>query len=534
MNHMLAPDLRRSYLTLALVLSAVGSADDDIRIERGVVYGKAGNEDLLADLYRPAAESHDAPRPAVLMIHGGGFAEGSRESKTVVKFANALAHAGFAALSIDYRLVRDADDQTSLLNQWPAAIEDSRAAVQWLRTNAGKLDLDPARIGACGDSAGGLLVSLLATTEAAKPGAPSTRVQAAVDIYGPADLTQPFPQLAIPLFSIGKVYTVQQLVDRFVGEGDIERQREASPMFHIDERTAPILIVHGTEDALVPVEQARRFHAALQKAGRPAELVLFDGENHGFTPETDEQVINRTIAFFQKHLIAEATGETAQKLRTAGAARQDEKPVDWMGIFQIHYDNRVRAFKEQNQQLQNVVLVGDSITEGFDVPTYFPGRRVLNRGIGGDVIGNALPESDQRGLLRRLENSVLDCAPSHVFLLIGVNDLNSGRKPDVMEAGYRELLTRIKQQSPRTTVYVQSLLPTGRQHTQRNADILDFNARLQTLAAEFDYEYVDLHALMNDDQGELKSEFTEDGLHLTAPAYRLWVAEIERRLGWAN
>lgn len=527
-------DLIRSLIaTLILLVPGLDAVAEAIRVDRGVVYHRAGREDLLADVYRPEVAS-EQPRPAVVLIHGGGFAEGSRESRTVVKFAKALAEAGFVAASIDYRLVRDSADGGPIENQWPAAIDDSRAAVQWLRRNARPYGVSPERIGACGDSAGGLLASLLATTEAAKEGEPSTRVEAAVNIYGPADLTQPFPQLAIPLASIGRVFTVQQLIDRLLGEGNVARQRDASPLFHIDDQTSPILIVHGTDDALVPVEQARTFHAALQKAGRPAELLIFEGEQHGFTPETDEQVIDRTIAFFRTHLSAESDAGIEQAADEPDGGRTSEAPVDWMRIFQIHYDNRVRAFREQNQQIGYVVLVGDSITEGFDVPRYLPGRRVLNRGIGGDVIGNALPENDQRGLLRRLDSSVLDCAPTHVFLLIGVNDLNSGRTPDVMEPGYRELLRRIREQSPRTTVYVQSLLPTSGQHAARNADILEFNARLQTLAEESGCEYIDLHTLMKDDRGELKSEFTEDGLHLTAPAYRIWSAEIERRLGWAN
>jgi len=102
-------------------------------------------------------------------------------------------------------------------------------------------------------------------------------------------------------------------------------------------------------------------------------------------------------------------------------------PVDLGALFKMHYANRVRAFKDENLLLQNIVLLGDSITEGFDVPTYFPGRRVLNRGIGGDVIGNALPQDDLRGVLRRMDESVFDCAATDVFLMIGINDLNSGR-----------------------------------------------------------------------------------------------------------
>lgn len=66
------------------------------------------------------------------------------------------------------------------------------------------------------------------------------------------------------------------------------------------------------------------------------------------------------------------------------AGEKKEQPAPDLGaLFRIHYDTRVRAFREQNQVFRNVVLVGDSITEGFEVPKYFPGRRVLNRGIGG-------------------------------------------------------------------------------------------------------------------------------------------------------
>src|SRR5262245_47972268 len=87
-------------------------------------------------------------------------------------------------------------------------------------------------------------------------------------------------------------------------------------------------------------------------------------------------------------------------------------------FFQQHYKDRVMLFREQNKKLheqpdvKNVVLLGDSITEGFNVEKLFPDRHVINRGIGADVIGNALPESDNRGVLHRLPESVFDCNPS--------------------------------------------------------------------------------------------------------------------------
>ncbi|MFN3648128.1 MAG: GDSL-type esterase/lipase family protein [Armatimonadota bacterium] len=218
----------------------------------------------------------------------------------------------------------------------------------------------------------------------------------------------------------------------------------------------------------------------------------------------------------------------------AEPAKEEKKPapVDLGALLRFHYENRVRAFRDQNQVFRNVVLLGDSITEGFEVPRYFPGRRVLNRGIGGDVIGNQLAPDDPRGVLKRLDESIFDCAPSHVFLMIGINDLNGGHTVDGMETGYRELLRRVKEHSPQLRVYVQSVLPTRGDFAARNEPVREFNRRLERLAREAGYPYLDLHRLFVDDGGELKAEYTPDGLHLNDAGYRVWLREVERVLGW--
>jgi lysophospholipase L1-like esterase len=215
-------------------------------------------------------------------------------------------------------------------------------------------------------------------------------------------------------------------------------------------------------------------------------------------------------------------------------AKAEAKPanVDLRALFKMHYEMRVRSFREQNVVYRNVVLVGDSITEGFDPTLYFPGRRVLNRGIGGDVIGNGLPTDDPRGVLRRLDNSVFDCAATDVFLLIGINDLNSGHSIAQMETGYRDILRRIKERIPAVRVHVQSLLPTRGNFAKQNEPVQDFNRRLERLAAEFGYRYLDLHALFRDEQGQLKATFTEDGLHLTEQGYRAWQKEVLKVMLW--
>lgn len=229
---------------------------------------------------------------------------------------------------------------------------------------------------------------------------------------------------------------------------------------------------------------------------------------------------------------AQSAADRAKDTAAKKAGESADKKVDWSALFKIHYDNRVRSFREQNLVYHNVVLVGDSITEAFEVTRFFPGRRVLNRGIGADVIGNGLPADDRRGVLRRLDCSVFECSASDVFLMIGVNDLNGGRSLDTMEAGYREILQTIRDRAPTVRVHVQSLLPTRGRFAGVNGSVREFNGRIKRLAEEFGYKYMDLHPLFVDDKGELKAGFTADGIHLTEPAYEIWRAEVEKVMGW--
>jgi lysophospholipase L1-like esterase len=227
--------------------------------------------------------------------------------------------------------------------------------------------------------------------------------------------------------------------------------------------------------------------------------------------------------------------------KTPDTTKPSAKPakVDWGAFFKQHWIDLVKDFREQNKKgysQKNVVLLGDSITEGFKVGKNFPDRHVLNRGIGADIIGNKLPESDHRGILRRMDESVFDCNPSDVFLMIGINDLGMGHKPADIEAGDRQILEQIKKRLPAVRVHLESLLPTrGKNYGKHNANVLDVNNRLQKLAKEFDYDYVDLHSKMTDENGELKKDLTADGLHLGAPGqpgYKIWKAEIEKAMGW--
>lgn len=245
-------------------------------------------------------------------------------------------------------------------------------------------------------------------------------------------------------------------------------------------------------------------------------------------------IIISTVLFAPALAHADSPGATnsASGPKTDAKTEPVKAATDWAAFFKMHWQNRVQAFKEENLEWQHVVLLGDSITEGFEVAKYFTGRRVLNRGIGADIIGNNLPADDPRGLLRRLDNSVFDCSPTDLFILIGINDLGSGRTVDTMEAGYRELLKRIREKRPDLRIFVQSVLPTRGNYAKHNAPVLEFNRRLKALASEYRCSFLDLHSLLQDAKGQLKAEYTADGLHLKEPAYLIWREQLFKALNW--
>jgi lysophospholipase L1-like esterase len=135
-------------------------------------------------------------------------------------------------------------------------------------------------------------------------------------------------------------------------------------------------------------------------------------------------------------------------------------------------------------------------------------------------------------VLQRLDNSVYECAPQALFILIGINDLNFGRNVDSMEQGYREMLKRLREKLPALPIFVQSVLPTSGTHAKQNAPVVEFNKRLKGFAPEYKCTFIDLHSLMKDERGELKAEFTQDGLHLTEPAYKIWREQVLDAMKW--
>src|SRR5262245_29691065 len=151
-------------------------------LQKDLVYGKGGDQDLKLNLALPAG---DGPFSAILCVHGGGWKAGDRADLNLL--IAYLADRGFAAATVSYRLAPK--------HKFPAQIEDCKAAVRWLRANAKQHRINPDKIGAVGFSAGGHLVSLLGAADKdagleGKGGNPeqSTKIQAVVNFFGPTDL----------------------------------------------------------------------------------------------------------------------------------------------------------------------------------------------------------------------------------------------------------------------------------------------------------------------------------------------------------
>ena len=216
------------------------------------------------------------------------------------------------------------------------------------------------------------------------------------------------------------------------------------------------------------------------------------------------------------------------------ALPESQWPVPMPEKWIQHYYSRVEQFKKENAALpkgrKNIVFVGDSLTEGFPLEEYFPGKPVLNRGIISDGIG-----FDERGVLGRMDSSVFDCNPKIVVLLIGVNDLpHEWVTVEQCVKGYRAIVEQIQNRLPEVNLVLCTLLPTGEPYRKRaflNPRIEEFNKHLVALAKEKALPLIDLHTLYRDENGLLPAQHHRgDGLHLKKEAYALWVEKAQALL----
>jgi acetyl esterase/lipase len=245
------------------ILADEAPSPPGVTVHHNIRYRDGSSEMWRLDLAEKKAIG-DKPRPAIVVIHGGGWIEGDKSSfasrkRGVPGNIEDFAALGFVALTINFRLSKEAP--------FPAALEDCKCAVRWLRAHAKEYNVDPDHIGAYGNSAGAHLALLLgmvgkgAGLEGDGPHREqSSLVQAVVSDSGPLDL----------LYQ-SRNERLKEVVERFMGgppEGErAALYRKASPAYHIGPDTPPLLLIYGGADEQVPVESADHFVSSLGRAG---------------------------------------------------------------------------------------------------------------------------------------------------------------------------------------------------------------------------------------------------------------------------
>ncbi len=186
-----------------------------------------------------------------------------------------------------------------------------------------------------------------------------------------------------------------------------------------------------------------------------------------------------------------------------------------------HRHKRIAEFKQENSNLTEpnyIVLLGNSLTEGFHVNKYFPSLPMLNRGIVADHTG-----IEGEGILQRLDESVYKCRPSLVLLLIGVNDLaDKTYSPRQIAFGTEKIIRQIQEFNADIKIYLQSALPATGKYAHLNSLIIEYNHLLQNVAERANTPFINLHPHFTNNSGELKSDYTRDGIHLTDAGYAVW------------
>jgi acetyl esterase/lipase len=271
-----------------------------VKVEKNILYDTIDGQKLYLDLAMP---KDGGPHPCVVLFHGGAWRTGSRKDLSIGdktkdgKYAPSViedvAARGFVVASASYRLAPK--------HQFPAQIQDARAAVRFLRANAKGYGIDRDKIASAGFSAGGHLALLLGLAEKVEGWdaggnlSESSRVQCVVDFFGPTDLC-----LYAPSEALVDAYLVP--VFGKTCKTDPEVYKKASPITYVSKSAPPVLIIHGTFDLIVPIIHSENLHKKLKDAGAPAELISVSGQGHGWNGKTLARTIDDSVKFLDAHL----------------------------------------------------------------------------------------------------------------------------------------------------------------------------------------------------------------------------------------
>lgn len=186
-----------------------------------------------------------------------------------------------------------------------------------------------------------------------------------------------------------------------------------------------------------------------------------------------------------------------------------------------YWNHKVDMYSILPNTENEIIFLGDSITDRCEWFELFSNPFVKNRGLSGD---------ETTGVIDRLDE-VLESKPGKIFLMIGVNDLRHGVEFTKIVENYKTIIEKIQNESPNTVLYLQSVLPVNnkiRDNKTTNKNIIKLNAEIENLAHRYKLTYINLFSLMEDDSRNLKTELSEDGLHINGKGYLIWKEAIQK------
>ena len=198
-------------------------------------------------------------------------------------------------------------------------------------------------------------------------------------------------------------------------------------------------------------------------------------------------------------------------------------PANSLSAHTEYWEQRVSLFDHLPVNSGDIVFLGNSITDGGEFAELFGNPAIKNRGINGDVIA---------GVRERL-HQVTDGKPAKIFLLIGINDISHNIPASHLAKEYEALVKEIAKASPATKLYVQAVMPINNDFGRyknlkgKEATVTELNKLLKTIAADNGATFIDLTDILSGQDGKLRKEFTNDGLHLTGPGYLAWTKHIK-------
>ncbi len=283
---------------------ALPPAPDGVIIEQNIGFLAPDREEKL-DMYLPADRPLGVRSPAVVIIHGGGWAAGDKAQAREFNIGTTLAKRGYVCVSINYSLKAG--------NRWPTNVQDCKNAVRFLRANSAKYRIDSENIGVIGGSAGGhlaLMVGYSCDEPKLEPEAPypgiSNSVRAVVDLYGLTNLLtrQKTDENGNP--------TGQKITSSAFMEGSPKDNPDGwklgSPVYHISTNTPPTLIIHGNIDTTIDRDQSSELASKLKEVGVEHQLIMLPNVGHTFDlkgwkgKSLPEDIESAVVDFFDKYL----------------------------------------------------------------------------------------------------------------------------------------------------------------------------------------------------------------------------------------